>query len=149
MSVSNSATRIPTHQTRPSCSLHSSHTTLFSVPSSSITSIPFCMLFSLLKIFFPWFFTGIASYHPPEHHMLSISHLLALALPLVFCPSTLFIPFMTFIKTRNAGYLPNSHSCFFLANWTWFCSGIHDPPYCHVLQKGCSLLGPRDKSESV
>lgn len=26
------------------------------------------------------------------------------------------IPCMTFIKTCNVGYLPNSHSCFFLAN---------------------------------
>lgn len=123
----------------PSCSLHSSHSTCSSGPSSSFSSIPFYIPFSLLKIFSSWFFTWIVTYYPPEHRILSISHLLALSVPLVFCPSTLLIPFMIFIKTHNVGYLSNSHSCLFLGNWTWFCSVIQDPPYSHVLQRSLTL----------
>lgn len=107
---------------------HSSHTTLPAVPSSSFPSFLFYMLFFLFKIFFSQFFTWIVTYNSPEHHILSISLLFALSLPSVFYLSTLFIPFMTFIKTCNVGYLPNSHLCFLLANWTWFCSDIHDHP---------------------
>lgn len=82
----------------------------------------------------------VNSHCPPEHPMLSTPLLLALSLPLVFCLSTLFIPCMTFIKTCNAGYLPNRHPCFFLANWTWFCSDIHDTAKC--FRKGCPWPQP-------
>lgn len=99
----------------PSCSLHSSHSTCSSVPSSSF-SFSFYSLFSLLKIFSVWFFMWIVTYYPPEHRVLSISHLLVLSLPLFFCPSTLLIPFMLFIKTHNVGYLSSSHLCLFLGN---------------------------------
>ena len=78
--------------------LRSSRTTLSLVPSRFIPSFPFYMLFSLLKMFFPWFFTWKVTYYPSQHPMLSTSLLLALSLPLVFCLSTLLFPAWHLLK---------------------------------------------------
>lgn len=109
-----SAMRTPSTKHSLTCSLHSTHARLSSVCSSFFFSFPFYTLFSMLKIFFLILLSTISSEYLislPYHQFSNLT--------------TLSIPFITFIKTCNVVYLPhNSHSCFFLAKWAWFCSGV-------------------------